>query len=372
MQRRIASGVVVGLLAMGITACGSSSSSDTSAASSSSASSTAAPGGAFDAAVAKASAPISNWTGPTGAPKPAAKKKIVVVTCSSQGNGCVRAAQGVTDAGRKLGWSVQTIDGQGNPQAWNGGINTAISEKADGIVLDAVPPALVGDALVKAKAAKIPVVSIFNPDLGKSSPVFSYVTPDHTAQGKVMADWVAAESKGKAQIVLIEDNEFPELVQRVDGFKAELAKCSGCKVVDTVQSQIGTMAQKLPGAVASSLQSHPTANYVISPFDSNATFTGQGVRQAGKQGTVKVAGYEGDSQAVDAIRKGQIQAMTVADPAEWMGWQAVDEFNRAFSGQKAQNTPVQWRVLTKSNVPATGNWTGDFDYRGQYGQLWGR
>jgi ribose transport system substrate-binding protein len=370
MQRRIASSVVVGLCAVGITACGSSS-SDTGSKSSSSASTAGAAATEFAAAVGKASAPISDWTGPGSSPKPAAQKKIVVVTCSSQGNGCVRAAHGVTDAGKTLGWSVQTIDGQGNPQAWNAGINTAISEKADGIVLDAVPPALVGDALAKAKAAKIPVVSIFNPDLGKSSPVFAYVTPDHTAQGKVMADWVAADSKGKAQVVLVEDNEFPELVQRVAGFKAELAKCSGCKIVDTVASQIGTMAQKLPGAVASSLQSHPTATYVISPYDSNATFAAQGVRQAGKQATVKVAGYEGDSQAVDAIRKGDIQAMTVADPAEWMGWQAVDEFNRAFGGQKAENTPVSWRVLTKSNVPATGNWTGDFDYQGQYGDLWG-
>ena len=370
MQRRIASSVLVGLCAVGITACGSNS-SETRSKSLSSAETASGAAKQFVAEVRKASAPISNWTGPGSSPKPVGQKKLVVVTCSGQGNGCVRAARGVTDAGKALGWSVQTIDGQGNPQAWNGGINTAISEKADGIVLDAVPPALVGDALAKAKAAKIPVVSIFNPDLGKPSSIFSYVTPDHTAQGKVMADWVAADSNGKAQVVLVEDNEFPELVKRVAGFKTELAKCSGCKIVDTVSSQIGTMAQKLPSAVASSLQSHPTATHVISQYDSNATFAAQGVRQAGKDATVKVAGYEGDSQAVDAIRKGEIQAMTVADPAEWMGWQAVDEFNRAFSGQKAENTPVNWRVLTKSNVPAAGNWTGDYDFQGHYGDLWG-
>ncbi len=326
----------------------------------------------FSAAVQTASKPITAWPGPSsGAAKPERGKKIVVVTCSSQGAGCVSAAKGATAAGGVLGWDVKTIDGKGDPQAWNGAILNAISEKADGIVLDAVPPALVGDAVAKANAAKIPVVSVFNPKVGESAGVFSYVTPDHGDQGVKLADWVAADSKGAAKVVVVEDNEFPELVERVKGFRAELARCGGCKVVATVQSQIGTMAQKLPQAVVSALQSHADATYVISPYDSNAMFAAQGVRQAGKAATVRVGGYEGDPQAVDAIRTGQIQAATIADPTEWMGWQAIDEFTRAFAGQAAADVPTQWRLITKANVPAGGTWTGDVDYQAQFRKLWG-
>jgi ribose transport system substrate-binding protein len=325
----------------------------------------------FAAAVTEASRPVSAWPGPDSGTGPAKAKKIVVITCSSQGAGCVSAAKGATEAGEVLGWTVKTIDGKGNPQAWNAGILTAISEKADGIALAAVPPALVGDAVARARAAKIPVVSIFNPKVGPSGGVFAYVRPEHRDQGVKMADWVAADSGGEARVVLVEDNQFPELVQRVEGFRAELARCEGCELVATVRSQIQTMAQNLPQAIVSALQTHPDATHVISPFDSNALFAAQGVRQAGKAATVKVGGYEGDPQAVDAIRTGQIQAATIADPTEWMGWQAIDEFTRAFAGEPAANVPVPWRLLTKANVPSGSGWAGDFDFRSAYRRLWG-
>jgi ribose transport system substrate-binding protein len=365
---RLAAVIAAFALSAGVAACGSdSSSSDASAASGSG---TAALGASdrFAAEVAKYKKPISTWPGPNSSTTPPKGKKIVVITCSSQGNGCVRAAGGVTKAGAKFGWDVTTIDGKGDPAAWNAGILSAIADHADGIVLDAVPPPLVGAAVAKAHAAGIAVVEIFQK---ADKPVFAYVNPDHTAQGVAMADWVAADSKGRAHVLIVEDNEFKELMERVDGFKSELAKCSGCKIVGTVSSQIGTMAQELPQAIVSALTAHPDANYVVSQYDSNATFAGQGVRSAGKQGQVKVVGYEGDAQSVDAIRKGDIQAATVADPAEWMGWQAVDELSRAFNKRKPENTPVPWRLLDKSNVPSSGGWAGDFDFESKFAQIWG-
>ena len=70
-------------------------------------------------------------------------------------------------------------------------------------------------------------------------------------------------------------------------------------------STIAEMAQRLPGAIAAALSRHPDAEYVISPFDSNGFFASEGVRQAGKAGKVKVASYEGDPQAIAAIRDGK-------------------------------------------------------------------
>lgn len=362
----------------GLGACGSGSdaaattSTAAAAASTSTAASTSsASATSFEKAAAAAGKPVSTWPGPHASVKPRRGKKIVVVTCSAQGAGCVRAAKGATEAGQAVGWQVRTITGAGTPQSWNAGILNAVSQKADGIVLDAVPPALVGDAVVKAKAAKIPIVSIFNPKVGAATgSVFSYVTPDHGAQGVAMADWVASDSKEKAKVIVVEDNEFPELVERVHGFKGELGKCSGCSVVATVSSQIGTMAQKLPGAVTSALQAHPDATYVISQYDSNGFFAGQGVRAAGKGSSVKVGSYEADPQALAAIRKGDIQAATVGGAADWMGWSAVDELARAFAGKPATDVPTPWKLITRSNAPAA-TYNGDLDFRSQFRHLWG-
>jgi ribose transport system substrate-binding protein len=324
----------------------------------------------FGTLVEAARQPLAAWPGPTAAVAPASGKTIYVVTCSSQGIGCVRAANGVEEAGAALGWTVQVIDGRGDPGAWNGAILSALSGGGSGIVLAAVPPMLVGDALERAQQAGLPVVSVFNPMPDADSGVFAYVRPDHEAQGRLAADWVASVSGGNAKILMVQDREFPELNQRVDGFTAEIAKCGGCTIVDTVDSTIGTMAERLPGAVATALSRYPDVDYVIAPFDSNAFFVGEGVRQAGRTETVKIAGYEGDPQAVDAVRQG-LQAMTIADPAEWMGWAAVDELARAFAGAEPANVPVPFRLIDQANAPDTAGWMGDVDFRAEYKTLWG-
>jgi ribose transport system substrate-binding protein len=321
-------------------------------------------------AVAQAREALTKWPGPTTSPSAQKGKTVYVVTCSSQGIGCVRAGNGVKEAGELLGWTVRVVDGKGDPGTWNGAIQSAIAAGANGIVLDAVPPALVGDALDKAKKANVTIVSVFNPIPDAQSPVFAFVRPDHVAQGRLMADWVATDSGGKGQIVLVEDREFPELRQRVIGFESEIAKCGGCKIVGRVDSTIGTMAQRLPGAVSAELNRDGSVTYLIAQYDSSAFFTTEGVRQAGKTGAVKVAGYEGDPQTIDAIRNGT-QAATIADPAEWMGWQAVDELNRAFAGTPPANTPVAYRLIDKGNAPDTKGWLGDVDFRAEFRRLWG-
>jgi len=330
----------------------------------------ALPALADDMSVERRRAALESWPGPTAPVKVEAGKTVYVVTCASQGIGCVRAAQGVEQAGQALGWAVQVIDGRGDPGAWNGAILSAIAAKADGIVLAAVPPMLVGDALQRAKDAGVVVVSVFNPKPDADGSVYAYVRPDHKAQGQLAANWVAADSGGDAKIVLVEDRQFPELAQRVEGFREALAACSECSVVESVESTIGTMAQRLPGAIAAALSRHPDADYVVAPFDSNAFFAAEGVRQTGRSDAVKVAGYEGDPQTIQAIRDG-MQAMTIANPAEWMGWQAADELARAFSGAPAANVAVPFRLIDRQNAPETAGWLGDLDYAAAFKGLWG-
>lgn len=313
----------------------------------------------------------TSWVGPTVPVKVEAGKTVYVITCASQGIGCVRAANGVAEAGELLGWDVRIIDGRGDPAAWNAGILSAVAGKADGIVLAAVPPMLVGDALAQAKEAGIAVVSVFNPKPDKADGVFAYVRPDHTAQGALAADWVEADSDGKAKIILVEDPIFPELVQRGTGFRQSIESCKDCEIVEAVESTLATMAQRLPGAVAAALSRHPDATHVIAPFDSNGFFANEGVRQAGRIGSIRVGSYEGDPQTIAAIRNGDY-AMTVADPAEWMGWQAADELVRAFAGAEPANITVVDRLIDKDNAPATDGWLGDLDFRAEFRKLWGK
>ncbi len=64
--------------------------------------------------------------------------------------------------------------------------------------------------------------------------------------------------------------------------------------------------------------------------------------------------------------------MTVANPAEWMGWQAVDELARSYAGEKPANVPVPVRLIDATNAPQTAGWLGgDLDYQTKFSALWG-
>ena len=358
---------IVAVAAAGLTlaACGSSSDTNTGAPAAGGASATVTD------TVAGAMAPVGKFPAPGAAVKAPAGKRVVAVTCSSQGYGCVQGGIGVQEAAKALGWNVTVADGKGDPATWNSAIQQAVTAKADGIVLLAVDPQLVAGALAKAKAADIPVVSTFIPKLG-SATVDAYASTDHAQGGKILADWIIKDSGGKAKVLMLDEKAFPELVKRNTALLDELrAACPECSVVDTVEFNIGTMAQQLAGAVTSSLQRHPDVQYVVAPFDSSGIFAGQGIRQAGKAGAVKMVGAEGDPNGIEGVQSGG-QAVDLATVPPWGGWAAVDLLVRHMAGSPVENAVLPQRLFDKSNVPSGKGWTGDVDYQASYRELWGR
>jgi ribose transport system substrate-binding protein len=363
MKRRLAVLLTLALVPV-IAACGSKSSSSSDSGGTSQA--------LLDHAaqvVAESSKPVTTYDFPTSAPKPARNKHIVAITCTNQGSGCPQSAQGTANATKALGWKVDIVDGKGNPSVWNSAMRNAIASHVDGIVLSAVPPKILGDAIQKANAAHIPVVTIFEP-FNKTDGVYGHVTVDNKDMGRRLADWVIADSKGKAHVVVNTDNEYQELDDRVAGFKAELAKCSSCKVVATVPSTLASLATDLPHATIAAVQAHPDANYVVANTDNHAVFITQGLRQAGKLGPIKVASYDGNTPNYDLIRQGQ-QSVVQAEPYEFYGWLAADLLIRAFAGEPGQDHLSPSRMLVKDNIGSSGMWNLDFDWKGQFEKLWG-
>jgi ribose transport system substrate-binding protein len=322
------------------------------------------------AAVTAAKAPQASWPGPTTPVNPPTGRRIAAITCGSQGYGCVQAAQGVAAAGKVLGWDVSIVDGKSDPSVWNAAVTQAVTDGADGIVLAAINPALVQDGLARAKAAGTPVVVALIPALPGAT-ADAYVSTDHLAGGKTLADWVIADSGGTAKVLLLEEPAFPELVRRNDGIRAELeAACPGCTIVATPKFSIGTMVQQLPGLVTTALQSNPGITHVLAPFDSSATFAAQGIRQSGRQ--VALVSGEGDPDGLTRLRNGE-QAADLATVSAWAGWASVDQLARLFTGGRVESYPLPQRLFTADNVPSgQGSWRGDVDYVAEYSKLWGK
>lgn len=319
--------------------------------------------------VDQARQPVTSYTLPQGHLSAVKDKHIVAITCTNQGSGCLQSAQAAAAAVKSFGWTMTIVDGKGDPNVWNSAILNAITDHADAILLSAVPTALVSDAMGKAKAAGIPIVTMFTPVLPDGA--FGHVTVDHTLQGKQMADWVIADSGGKAHVIVNTDTEFTELRQRVTGFETELKKCGGCKVVATVPSTLATLATELSNAAASAAQAHSDAHYFIAVTDNHAVFAVQGLRQAGVlNNPVKVASYDGNTPNYQLLRDGS-QAADDVEPYGLQGWLAADLLLRAFDHQSPADRTLPSRMLDKQNVPSSGMWDTDFNYQNTLRSLWG-
>lgn len=369
-------------LAIGVAGCSSNSStssSDTSGKSSSATTTTSGVSSAVAATITAFSAPVS-WPGPDTSVKPPAAKKVTIIICGSQGITCVRVGNGAKAAASALGYTATVVDGQNQPTVWNQAIRSAVTSKTDGIILAGVPPTLVTGALAVAKSARIPVATVLSV-LGNATSV--RVTYDRTKVAQANSAFIAKNSGGNAKVLVVRDDEFPETKPTMDAYTTELPKvCSGCSVVKTIKFTLALASSRLSGDITQALQSNPSINYIVIPFDAVETFLSQGIRLAGKTGQVHIVGVGADPPSVQGIKAGD-EVESLGTPAEWMGWDAIDGLVRVFANTAvptldatlpggASNYQVPERLITKSNLPGASGWQGGYGYQAKFKQLWGK
>ena len=311
---------------------------------------------------------------PADSPPAAEDKSIAVVLNGTDAQGAVRAAEGMETAGEALGWEVDVTDGQFDPNVQSQAILSAVTSQADGIVLDSISPVTVGGAVAKAISSDIPIVTTFDPGSSQTTEgVFGDASNGTFDGGLALGAWIAAKSNGKGRVVNVPDTSLGLTQQRADGVEAGLKEfCPDCEILATQENDIANMASRLPSLTSSSIQKYGTDDlYMVAPFDAAATFMIQGAKDA-KAPYFPIVSMDGNQEALAAIGKKDYLAATWAAAAEWMGWEAMDQLNRAFNDEPAVEGTVPSLLIDESNLPPTGDdWTPDYDYESKYKALWG-
>ena len=390
------SAIVISLLAMAlVSACSSSGGPGTASKSPS-----AAPSGqqAPQASVAgqQESAKLNalykgTLKSPSTASRPAVKgKKIVIISAGQSSISASVPVNAAAAAARKIGWQVSVYDEQLNPANAPGLMRQAISSGADGIILDATDCPTVKGPLQEAKARGVVVVGIYSFDcndpafVGGGSPLFTGYINYGVAIGRAIdkftesygaaqADAMIAATGGKAQVIYFNDPEFVVLKYTGQGFLNEIAKCSGCKVVDKIQFTGTELGATLQQKAASALLQHPEANSVKSPYTA-ATILGisAAVSQSGRAGNLYVMGGEGFQPELDLMRAHQGVSAAMIAPSDWTGWAAADTMNSLFRHEKPAYSGLGWQLVdAQHNLPASGPFVSSVDYKSIYEKAWG-
>ncbi len=306
-------------------------------------------------------------------------KTLFVIPASSEVPFVATINNHMTRIARSLGVRVKTWQNQGQPSQWVQGMNAAIAQKANAIVLLAGnDPAALQPQIKAAKAKGIPtiVAHLYDEHQPSAPNVGGLVNIPYKIAGELIADQAIVDTKGQANALVVTINQVKSTVPMVAGIRGEFAKyCRGCKLSFT-DVTIPEIATKIQPNVQAALTRDPSINYVICLYDSaEVPFAAAAIRAAGRVGKVKISTFNGTPEILKMVKQGDIVAMDVGENLEWIAYAVVDQSLRIMGGLKpvkSEHVPV--RVFDKSNIAQAGpSFTGGWgtSYVSGYKKLWG-
>jgi ABC-type sugar transport system substrate-binding protein len=284
---------------------------------------------------------------------------------------------GFEAATEAIGWDLTTITyDPSDPQGPNAAMQQAVDAGADFIAISGQPISAIETALAAAKGKEIPVFAMFgeneaDPEAGIMAVVGGLNTTAANAQN--LADWVIADSKGEADMLLVNLPDFTILQyaeqQLTDHYTAS---CTTCKM-DVLETTIADLtAGNVPGQVVSYLQAHPDVKYVNVAIGDLATGLPEAIAAAGITG-VKISGGVPNVDQIQSLIDGTTNAWK-ALPRVSAAWMMVDAMARYDQGMDTTVDEVVAAapIFTPENVeePAT-DYAGVPGYEDQWKALWG-
>jgi ribose transport system substrate-binding protein len=355
-------------------ACGSDSDDDSQAASS-------GAGESASIVAAPPTTPVTELpiTEKLGGPPP--KKSIAWLACELPT--CQEMlSDGYKNAAAALGWDFQQINYKVSDPA--SAVQQALDANVDYIAITGIPTVAFPNQAKEAAERNIPIVSCFDvtaPDPETNGLYMQCAdTYGYGLQAKQIADWMINDSNGKADVVMVNIEDYPILQAERKAIEAEFKeKCPDCKfdLLPVTVDDVG--GGKVPAKVAAYVQSHPNINYVELGFSDLGLGIPQALKAAGVQDKVKITGVQANEAVLKEIVNGNIAAWT-AQAQEFAGWLSLDALARL--AKKMPLTEYQnsgqlpsWVVDSPEEaqkiLDGPGEWPGPEGFQQKFKQLWG-
>lgn len=303
-------------------------------------------------------------------------KKIWSIVSSKTVPLHIETAQGIQEAATAAGVQYFVFDGKHDPATYNQGIDEAISQHVDVIVLHAVPLAALSSTLPKAIAAGIKVIGVQNgaPD-DPLNGMYARLATDYVHSGTVSADYALSQAKCKGDFAVFYNSAFSVLVTYHQAAVAEFKRlCPSCKL-DEEEVNATTYATSAGPQLQAVLRRDPKITWVLSSYDALTTYLIPAVQQMGSDfSKVQIISHDGVAANMQAVRDGRVQTADLAySPNNYVGWLIFDEAGRALTGATPNTTTVQTQLFTTKTIPpAGGNLYPNFgDYKSTFLKLWG-
>lgn len=327
-----------------------------------------------------AAKPATPWKGPRTGPRAQPGKRIAVVGEDLRNGGILGVAQGVREAAKAIGWTVNMFDCGGTVQGRRKALTDARARGPDGVLLIGLDARATLDGLVPLAERGVPIVgwhvaSKAGPVAG--TPVAMNVSTDPLEVARLTALAAIVQSKGRAGVVVFTDTGLEIAKAKANAMADVIRACKGCTLLEVSDVAISRAPELMQQTTRELLARHGKRwTHALAINDIYFDYAAPVLTQAGLANDAVSLWSAGDGSAAAFLRikAGTFQTGTVAEPLNLHGWQLVDEMNRLFANEPVTGFVFPVHLVTPVNIDSDGGNRLLYDpangYRDIYKRIW--
>lgn len=248
----------------------------------------------------------------------------------------ITMACGAKDAARAAGYSVSVT----GPAQWDASqqtsvVNSVTAKHPDAVLIAPVDSQAMIAPLRQMKNAGVKIVQV-DTNVTDMSVGASWISSDNAAGGRLAAKSLAKLTGHHGTVLIVDVKAGTSTTDaRNQGFRDELKNDPGITVLTTQYDNDDPA--KAASVVTSTLAAHPDLAGIFATNLNSTSGAATGLRQAGKQGKVKLVGFDAEPKEIEDLKNGSVQAVVAQDPYR-IGKLGVEQALKALSGKKTTAT----------------------------------
>lgn len=257
-------------------------------------------------------------------------------------HGLESGLQGEAD---RRGYKLIIAAGEYDPGKQTAQLESFIASKVDAIVLAPCDSKAMGSAIVEANKARIPVFTIDIANMSSQGKVVSHIASDNRDGGRQAALLLVKALNARGKVVIINHPGITSVLDRVGGFKDEMAKYPGIQIIADVPAW--GQRDRAMAIMEDILLQLPDVNGVFGINDDCTLGALAATEAAGKK--IMIVGYDATPEARKAIAEGRIYGDAIQYPVK-IGTLAIQTIANHLAGKRVPETvPVPVGTWTRES-----------------------
>jgi ribose transport system substrate-binding protein len=293
---------------------------------------------------------VTLWAGGCSKEPPSEAKKRIAVVVSTLNNPWFVVLKDAAQAkAEELGYDVDVFDSQNSPATEAGHFDTIIDGKYAAILFNPTDAEGSIASVKRAKDAGIPTFCM-DREISANGVAISQILSDNFSGAVAIGEYFVQKLGEKGTYVellgLLGDNNTRN---RSDGFHSVVDNYPELKMV--AQQTADFDRTRAMEVMESILQAHPDIDAVFCGNDAMAMGAYRALATAGRAKEVKVFGFDGAKDVINAIRAGDIVATGMQFP-KTMARMAAESADQYIRGKTdfPQKIPVAVELVTQENI----------------------